>query len=86
MYDINKSKLETTFSKLFTKANNIHNYNTRNATSGKFAKTCFRTNFGKNFIKNVGVDVWNSIPQNIRQLETKKSFAKALKKFMILKY
>ena len=41
---------------------------------------------GKNFIKNVGVDVWNSIPQNIRQLETKKSFAKALEKFMILKY
>lgn len=65
MYHINKSKLETNFSKLFTKANNIHNYNTRNATSGKFAKTCFRTNIGKNFIKNVSVDVWNFISQNI---------------------
>jgi len=88
MYDIDNNKSAVrTFSTLFTKkANDIHNFNTRYATSGKFFKKHFRTNIGKNFIENVGIDVWNSIPQNIRQSGSKESFAKAFKKFIISKY
>ena len=88
MYDIDNNKSAVrTFSTLFTKkANDIHNFNTRYATSGTFVKKHFRTNIGKNFIENVGIDVWNSIPQNIRQSGSKESFAKAFKKFIISKY
>ncbi len=32
----------------------------------------------KKIVTNAGVDIWNSIPQNIRQSASKTSFAKAL--------
>ncbi len=73
--DVNSSK--TTFGKLFQKVKDIHNLNTRHATSGKLFKPNFRTNDGKCFITNTGVDIWNSIPQNIRPSASKTSFSRA---------
>ena len=86
MYNVNNNSSDISFEKLFRKAKDIHNFKTRHATSGKLFKPCFRRNYGKGFITNSGVDIWNSIAKDIQNSVSKPSFARAFKKFLISKY
>ncbi len=86
MYELSKNRTDSTFSDVFKQAKDIHSFKTRHATSGKLYKPRYRTNYGKDFITNTGVNIWNSIPAKIRQSKSKSSFSKALKKLMISKY
>ena len=83
MFDIFDGKYNGLYSHLFHLTKNQHNINTRQATSGKFYTPTVRTNYKKYNITYSGVNVWNSIPENIRKSRHKKSFTKLYKRMLL---
>ena len=53
--------LPEAFKIFFVTKNEIHNYNTRNATSIKLHMCCKRTNYVIHTLSNKGVNLWNSL-------------------------
>ena len=59
----------------------LHNYNTRHKTD-LHPLTC-RTNLTKNNGLNMGIILYNRLPQNIKKLDTKHIFKNSVKKFLL---
>ena len=59
----------------------LHNYNTRHKTD-LHPLTC-RTNLAKNSGLNMGIILYNRLPQNIKKLDTKHIFKNSVKKFLL---
>ena len=76
MYDINNGKAPTNMLKLFQKTSNIHSYNTRSSTSGKFFVKSSRLE-----IQNNSKKLWNKIPRYITDLP-KRTFKRVLRKLL----
>ena len=55
-------------SDLFTPTKDVHHYNTRSSTVGKFYINYSRLNHYKNSFSIMGAKLWNSIPDVKRQL------------------
>ena len=73
MHDINNNNL-------FQKTFNIHSYNTRSSTSGKFyVKNSRLVEIQNNSFSRLGVKLWNKIPSYISNLP-KKAFKRVLRK------
>ena len=66
-------------SDLFQKTFNIHSYNTRSSTSGKFYVKYSRLEIQNNSFSRLGVKLWNKIPSYISNLP-KKAFKRVLRK------
>ena len=66
-------------SDLFQKTSNIHSYNTRSSTSGKFYVKYSRLEIQNNSFSRLGVKLWNKIPSYISNLP-KKAFKRVLRK------
>ena len=54
-----------------------HNYNTRNSSS--LHKRCNRTNYTKHSLANKGIEVWNNLPTQYKNIQTYGTFKKATK-------
>ena len=52
----------------FTSTQDIHQYNTRSASSGNYYINYSRLNHHKNSFSIVGAKIWNSIPESYRRL------------------
>ena len=77
MHDINDNKAPVNMSNLLQKTSNIHSYNTRSSTSGKFYVKSSRLE-----IQNkIGVKLWNKIPSYITNIP-KKAFKRNLGKLL----
>ena len=81
MHDINNDKAQANMLNLFQKTSNIHSYNTRSSSSGKFYVKNLRLEIQNNSISRFGVKLWNKIPSYISDLP-KKVFKRALHKLL----
>ena len=61
---------------LFQKTSNIHSFNTRSSTSGKFYVKSSRLEIQNNSFSRLGVKQWNKIPRYITDLP-KKAYKKS---------
>ena len=68
-------------SNLFQKMSNIHSYNTRSSTSGKFYVKSSRLEIQNNSFSQLGVKLWNKLPSCTTNL-LKKAFKRALRKLL----
>ena len=66
---------------LFQKTSNIHSYNTRSSTSGKFFVKSSRLEIQNNFFSRLGVKPWNKTPLYITDLP-KRTFKRVLLKLL----
>ena len=64
----------------------LHNYNTRTASSNQVVISSFRANLRRFSSSVIGRFFWNSIPQLIRDKPSKKIFRKALLRWYLAQY
>ena len=63
-----KGLLPDVFRNTFQYASEVHSYNTRYATQKHLYKPRVRTNTGKQMISFKAIDLWKSVPQNLKDL------------------
>ena len=73
MHDIKNDKAPANMLNLFQKTSNIHSYNTRSSSSGKFYVKHLRLEIQNNSFSRFGVKLWNKIPSYISDLPKKVS-------------
>ena len=81
MHDINNDKAQANMLNLFQKTSNIHSYNTRSSTSGKFYVKKNEIEIQNNSFSQFGVKLWNKIQSYISDLP-KKAFKRVLRKLL----
>ena len=81
MLDINNDKAQANMLNIFPKMSNIHSYNTRSSTSGKFYVKNSRLEIQHNSSSRLGVKLWNKRPRCITDLP-KKAFKRVLRKLL----
>ena len=77
----NLQNLQEIFDKYFLTNKEIHNYNTRNALF--LHKNCTRTNYKKHTLANHGIDVWNNLPAQYKQIRSSLVFKLTMKKYLL---
>ena len=65
------------FTNYFVINNQVHQHNTRNAT--QLHKSYKRTNYVKHTISNKGVDVWNGLESNLKNIKSCNIFKNMIK-------
>ena len=68
MLDITANSAPQNICNLFTFTQDIHQHNTRSASSGNYYINHSRLNHHKNSFSIVGAKIWNSIPESYRSL------------------
>ena len=72
---------------IYTRANEIHSHNTRYAKNGNFYVNSVRTTrFGLKGLQMEGKNLWEKLPNSIKECQTKKSFIRCHKKHIISSY
>ena len=79
-----KGLLPDVFRNTFEYASEVHTYNTRYATQKNLYKPRVRTNTGKQMISFQAIDLWKSVPQNLKDLNVY-TFSKTIKHFLLSK-
>ena len=77
-----KGLLPDVFRNTFQYASKVHSYNTRYATQKNLYKPHVRTNTGKQMISFKAIDLWKSIPQNLKDSNVY-TFSKNIKNFLL---
>ena len=77
-----KCLLPDVFRNTFQYASEVHTYNTRYATQKNLYKPHVRTNTGKQMISFKAIDLWKSIPQNLKDLNVY-TFSKNIENFLL---
>ena len=81
MYKYHNNKLPANFSNYFQiQAAVTHSYNLRNRSQNRR----IFSNYAEKMIKHNGVDIWNTIPPEIKSCKNLKSFSNKLKKDILL--
>ena len=83
MFDITTNSAPQNICNLFTSTQDIHQYNTRSASSGNYYINQSRLNHHKNSFSIVGAKIWNSIPESYRKLP-KHIFKKKIQALLIV--
>ena len=73
--------LPEVFANYFVANNQIHHHNIRNAT--KLHKSYKRTNYVKHTLSNKGVDIWNGLEPNIKNIKSYNIYKKETKKYFL---
>ena len=84
MYKLNNNKLPRIIPHMFVTNENIHNRNTRNKTG--YLMPSVITNCRKFTVIYAGPLIWNSFPQQFRQLPSEVLFKKKLKSTLLATY
>jgi hypothetical protein len=69
------------FNKYFLSNKDIHNYNTRNASL--LHKKCNKTNYEKHTLANKGIDVWNNLSSQYKEIRSFPIFKSTIKKYFL---
>ena len=59
----------------------VHNHNTR--SNKKLHKPCVKTNLRKLSISFKGVDIYNSLPSDLKNIQCKSTFKRKLKNYIL---
>ena len=84
MYKYKHGLLPAIFDKFFTHNNAYHRYPTRKGNKLRVPLT--KTSIANNFITKTGVDIWNSLEDNITENIKIGAFKTQLKKFLVSTY
>ena len=84
MYKHQTKRLPIVFSEYFTKNNQIHNYQTRNASDYSINKT--KKRFSDRAVRTTGPVLWNTLDANLKQCKTIKHFRNTYKSNLIADY
>ena len=85
MHDFHHSNLPVVFNHFFLLVNKRHGYNTRSASKLNYSLPRVRTNYVEFNIKFVSAKVWNSLDEDLKNLN-KTPFKKQLFKSIINSY
>ena len=80
MYWYYRGNLSAYFTNFFTNNESIHSYNTRSAT--KIHVEFKRTNYAKFSLRCKGATMWNSLPDDIKNIDSFDRFKKGLKLYI----
>ena len=81
---INKSSdISKPFQNYFTLASSTHQYSTRFASKQNITRPKVRTNYGVHTFKFISSQIWENIPDNIKNLKSFSSFKYFYKEFLI---
>ena len=87
MYLFIHNKMPDRFKHYFTYSTDVFSYSTRNyKTNQSLYLTHYSTNRTQRSFKYLGVKIWNSIPQNIKQHSTYRNFRNSYKYYLISDY
>ena len=78
MYDVNKNIAPEHILELFSRLSSVHTYNTLASPSEHFYTKESRLNVKWNAFSRVGVNIWNGIPQSLKE-RPKRAFKRSLK-------
>ena len=84
MYKLKNNKLPSMIPHMFITNENIHSHNTRNKEG--YLIPSVRTNYRKFTVSYAGPILWNSFPQQLRQLPSEALFKKKLKSTLLAAY
>ena len=84
MYKLKYNKLPSVIPHMFVTNENVHSHNTRNKNG--YLIPSVRTNCRKFTVGYAGPIVWNSFPQQLRQLPSEVLFKKKLKSILLATY
>ena len=84
MYKLKYNKLPSVIPHMFVSNENIHSHNTRNKNG--YLIPSVRTNCRKFTMGYAGPILWNSFPQQLRQLPSEVLFKKKLKSILLAMY
>ena len=70
------------FTDYFMTDHDIHNYNTRNASL--LHKKWSRTNYNKHALANKGIDVWNNLPLQYKEIRSFSIFRTKIKSTLFI--
>ncbi len=84
MYKHQTNHLPSVFSEYFVRNNQIHKYQTRNASDYSINKT--KKKYSDRAIRTTGPILWNSLDVNLKQCKTVKHFKNAYKSNLIANY
>jgi len=73
-------KLPPAFNNYFTLNYNVHNYNTRK--SNELHLQSLQTTFGKKIIKFKASQLWNQLPNEIKEIKSQNLFKSKLKNYL----
>ena len=79
VYKHKRGMLPSNFDNYLTSIENIHGRCLRSSSSGNYRQVWGRTIMGSKLIQNEGAKLWNSIPANIRNVESLKKFSQIYK-------
>jgi hypothetical protein len=74
--------LPEAFENYFVTNNEIHNYNTRNAT--KLHKCCKITNYVIHTLSNKGVNLWNTLDTKFKRINSYNVYKRLIKQHVIV--
>ena len=80
----NSEKLPTAFENYFETNEGKHKYETRQRKNYKLCRT--RKHWGDQMLKNKGARLWNSLPENIKHINSVKIFSDKIKNLNLLQY
>ena len=81
MFDVRNRIAPFNIQNLFQDIPTVHSYNTRSSTSNNFYTKPSRLSVLANSFSRIGVEVWNAIPQALRNL-SKNAFERKLKQIL----
>ena len=73
MHDYHHDKLAKVFKMYFTATSTRHKYNTRFSSKDNYSLPLVKTNYGKFNIRFAGATLWNSLDDNLKKEEKKKT-------------
>ena len=82
MHDVYNNMAPSNISDLFTSLKEIHSHDTRSSSHGSFYAKHSRLNQQRNSFSRIGVNIWNSIPAELRKLP-KNNFKTKLHKLLL---
>ena len=81
MKKISNNQLPISSKNIFRTNEEVHNHNTR--SNKKLHKPCVKTNLRKLSISFKGVDVYNSLPSDLKNIQYKSTFKRKLKNYIL---
>ena len=85
MYQYHEKSIPPISDDFFEPIYRIHSHNTRIASRSSLHIPQIRTNYGKFNLRCLGAKIWNSIEENIKQLN-KRLFKRKLKSMILASY
>ena len=76
-------KLPSNFQNYLTATNDVHNHNLRSSSLSNYTKVWGKTSYSLQMIQYNAVKVWESIPKDIKEMETLKTFCENYQCFLI---